>query len=92
MWHYTSPIVEADYHARPQRVLVFHVKAWDINCTQHITQRFTLEQVNEASGNLRNRIQELEAENIALRQKLDLPTPRSATPEAVSELAGRRVS
>ncbi len=85
-------VVDADCHARPQRVLVFHVKAWDINCTQHITQRFTLEQVNEASGNLRNRIQELEAENIALRQKLDLPTPRSATPEAVSELAGRRVS
>ena len=75
-------VVDADYKARPERVLVFHVKAWDINCTQHITQRFTVEQVSEATSNLRERIQELEAENVALRKKLDPPRPKSATPEA----------
>ena len=75
-------VVDADYKARLERVLVFHVKAWDINCTQHITQRFTDEQVSEATGNLRERSQQLEAENAALRKKLDLPRPKSVTPEA----------
>jgi predicted pyridoxine 5'-phosphate oxidase superfamily flavin-nucleotide-binding protein len=30
-----------DYKFRPERMLVFHVKAYDWNCPQHITPRFT---------------------------------------------------
>ena len=37
-------LVDADYEARPERALVFHVEAWDVNCPQHITPRFTQEE------------------------------------------------
>ena len=38
-------VSDPDYAARPQRALVFHVKAWDVNCTQHITPRYTAEEL-----------------------------------------------
>ncbi len=38
-------LVDADYKARPERALVFHVEAWDVNCPQHITPRFTKEEM-----------------------------------------------
>ena len=34
-----------DYRARVERVAVFDVEALDWNCPQHITQRFTVEQI-----------------------------------------------
>lgn len=38
-------VVDADYGARPERALVIHVEAWDVNCPQHITPRFTVEEL-----------------------------------------------
>ena len=35
------------YGGKPERVFLFWVEAWDINCPQHITQRYTAEQVAE---------------------------------------------
>jgi len=32
------------YGGKPERVILFHVEAWDINCQQHITPRFTEEE------------------------------------------------
>ena len=37
-------VADPEYRARPQRVFVFHVKAWDVNCPQHITPRYTVEE------------------------------------------------
>ena len=34
-------LVDPDYRARPERAIVFHVEAWDVNCPQHIRPRFT---------------------------------------------------
>ncbi|MFT5164282.1 MAG: putative pyridoxine 5'-phosphate oxidase superfamily flavin-nucleotide-binding protein [Alteromonadaceae bacterium] len=48
------------YRARPERALVFTVDAWDSNCPQHITPRFTEAQVMEAINPLKQRIAELE--------------------------------
>lgn len=48
------------YPATPERVLLFHVNAWDANCPQHITPRFTEQQVKAAIEPLQNRIAELE--------------------------------
>lgn len=31
---------DPEYGARVERVLVFEVAAWDVNCHQHITPRF----------------------------------------------------
>ena len=35
------------YKYRPERIMVFHIKAFDWNCPQHITPRFTVKEVEE---------------------------------------------
>jgi predicted pyridoxine 5'-phosphate oxidase superfamily flavin-nucleotide-binding protein len=56
-----------DYRARVERVAVIDVAAFDWNCPQHITQRFTLEQVEAATRPLHERIAALEAQLRALQ-------------------------
>src|SRR5262245_9154381 len=60
-------LADPGYRARPERAILFTVEAWDVNCTQHITPRFTEAEVMEATAPLRGRIAELEAENARLR-------------------------
>ena len=55
------------YRARIERVGVVDVEAFDWNCPQHITPRFTLAEVETASRPLHDRIRQLEAEVAALR-------------------------
>jgi len=38
-------LMPPDYHAKPQRVIRFHVAAWDISCKSHIQPRYTPEQL-----------------------------------------------
>ncbi len=56
-----------DYRARVERVAVIEVEAFDWNCPQHITPRYTLAEVEAASQPLHERIAALEAEVRALR-------------------------
>ena len=58
---------EPGYRARPERAILFAVEAWDVNCPQHITERFTTAEVAVAVGGLRERIAKLEEENAQLR-------------------------
>ncbi|WP_428264848.1 pyridoxamine 5'-phosphate oxidase family protein [Haliangium sp.] len=39
-------VADPDYAATPERVLVFHVDAWDENCSQHITPRYPVEELS----------------------------------------------
>jgi len=55
-------LMEADYEARPERAIVFEIKAWDVNCPQHITQRFSADEIAPVVAELQARIVELEAE------------------------------
>ena len=55
------------YQARIERIAVIDVEAFDWNCPQHITQRFTLAEIEAASKPLHERIAQLEAEVAALR-------------------------
>ena len=48
------------YRARVERVALIDVVAFDWNCPQHITQRFTRERIDEARQPLLDRIAELE--------------------------------
>ena len=59
-----------DYKARPERAFVISLKGFDWNCPQHIHQRFTVEQVNAAMAPAREELEELRAENAALRVEL----------------------
>ncbi len=56
--------------ATPEQVIVFDVHAWDINCPQHITPRFTEAQVATVIDPLNQRITDLEAEVEALKASL----------------------
>jgi hypothetical protein len=62
-------LVDPAYKARPERAILFTVEAWDINCSQHITERYTTAEVAQAVDGLRQRIAALEAENAELRAR-----------------------
>lgn len=56
------------YAARPERAILFTVEAWDVNCRQHIPQKFDAGDVASAIERLQARVDALEAENAALRE------------------------
>ena len=58
------------YQAKSERILLLHLEAFDWNCPQHITPRFTEAEIAKAVQPLHFRLQELEAENVALRTRL----------------------
>ena len=60
-------LVDSGYRARPERAILLTIEAWDVNCSQHITERYTQGEVATAVAGLRERIVELEAENARLR-------------------------
>jgi len=49
------------YEAVVERAIVVRVAGFDWNCPQHITPRFTLEEIEQAARPLRERVAELEA-------------------------------
>ena len=55
-------LADPAYGGKPERAVVFHVEAWDVNCPQHIKPRYTEDDVAAAINKLQTRIQELEAE------------------------------
>jgi predicted pyridoxine 5'-phosphate oxidase superfamily flavin-nucleotide-binding protein len=58
------------YRAKPERVILFTIEAWDVNCSQHITARLTETEVTEIVTIAQQRIAALEAENTRLRAAL----------------------
>ena len=66
----TQRVIEPGYKAKPERILVLHLVAFDWNCPQHITPRFAEAEIAEAVRPLRDRLTALEAENAELRAKL----------------------
>jgi len=63
----TARLFDDGYRARPERAILFTIEAWDVNCSQHITERYTQGEIAIAAAGLRQRIAELEAENARLR-------------------------
>ncbi|MCF2446615.1 pyridoxamine 5'-phosphate oxidase family protein [Dyadobacter sp. CY345] len=59
-----------DYKFKPERLIIFHVKAYDWNCPQHITPRYTLAEINQLDEAKVQYIQQLERELEVLRVKL----------------------
>lgn len=51
---------DADYKARIDRVIIIKVSAWDVNCRQHIKQRFSTDQIEKVTQPLKDKIKELE--------------------------------
>ena len=61
-------LVDPTYGGRPERALVFHLEAWDVNCPQHITPRLTEAEIASETQKLRDRVAELEAERAVLQK------------------------
>jgi len=58
------------YKAVIERVFVIHIEAFDWNCPQHITPRYTAEEIHEAMREIEGRVDKLDQENQALRTEL----------------------
>jgi len=63
----------ADKSSVVERVILIHVEAFDWNCPQHITPRYTVEELQEVLAPLNQKLADLESENAILRGKLSLP-------------------
>jgi hypothetical protein len=61
-------LVEPGYRARPERAILFTIEAWDVNCSQHITERYTQAEVALAVAGMRDRIAFLEDELRRVRE------------------------
>jgi hypothetical protein len=56
-----------DERTPAERAIIVHVEAFDWNCPQHITPRYSLDEMSRVLDPLRQRIESLEAENKRLR-------------------------
>jgi hypothetical protein len=56
------------YDAKIERAMLLHVEAFDWNCPQHITPRFTMEEIQAMNAPLYEHVAKLEAELARLRQ------------------------
>jgi predicted pyridoxine 5'-phosphate oxidase superfamily flavin-nucleotide-binding protein len=67
----TALVSMPDYKAKPERIFRLRLDAFDWNCPQHITPRFTEAEISQAAAPMQARMAELEAEIAALRLKLE---------------------
>jgi uncharacterized protein len=65
----TALVTVPGYKAKLERIFRVRLEAFDWNCPQHITPRFTEDQVTEAVRPLRERLEVLQAEVDALRAR-----------------------
>ena len=71
----TRLVATPEVRGRPERIVRLRLEAFDWNCQQHITPRFTEAEIGKAVQPLRERLARLEAENAALRSQLDAEPP-----------------
>ena len=57
-----------DYEFRPDRMMILHIEAFDWNCPQHITARYTYEDVQEIFTAQKETIATLEEELTTLKK------------------------
>ncbi len=60
-----------DYKFKPEHMIIFHVESFDWNCPQHITPRYTAEEIEEVLKPQREYIGRLEAEIEQLKAKIN---------------------
>jgi len=66
----TQLVVDSAYKGKVERIFRMRLESFDWNCPQHITPRFTEQEMAAAIRPLRQRLEELGAENAALRARL----------------------
>jgi predicted pyridoxine 5'-phosphate oxidase superfamily flavin-nucleotide-binding protein len=66
-----AKLLPEGYKARVEQVILFKVTAWDVNCSQHIPQRFEAEDVAKALAVREQKIAALQAEIERLHEQLE---------------------
>lgn len=66
-----AKLMPEGYRATPEQAILFTVEAWDVNCPQHIPQKFDASDVAAVVGRLEDRITTLEAENGELKRQFE---------------------
>jgi predicted pyridoxine 5'-phosphate oxidase superfamily flavin-nucleotide-binding protein len=56
-----SRLAVPDYKAVVERAVLVHIAGFDWNCPQHITPRFSIDEIEQTTRPLRERVAELEA-------------------------------
>jgi len=62
-------LTDSRYKGKPERVIRFHIEAWDVNCRQHIPRKYSQEDVESLVQPLKERVAVLEAENVRLKRQ-----------------------
>lgn len=65
-------LTDTQYKGKPERVIRFHVEAWDVNCRQHIPVKYSQEEVERLVLPLKNRIAAMETEIEILNRQLQV--------------------
>jgi predicted pyridoxine 5'-phosphate oxidase superfamily flavin-nucleotide-binding protein len=68
-----AQLTDSQYPGKPERVIRFHVQAWDINCRQHIPRKYSQEDLESLVQPLKDRVAILEAENEMLKRQVLFP-------------------
>lgn len=63
-------LVDAEEKTPAERAIVIHVEAFDWNCPQHITPRYTEAEILRVTQPMRERLEKAETENARLRDAL----------------------
>ncbi len=63
-------LTDENYRGKPERAIVFHVQAWDVNCPRHIVPRWSQRELEPEIDTLKQRLAELESANRQLRVEL----------------------
>jgi uncharacterized protein len=81
-----SELMPAGYDAKPERAIRIHVAAWDMNCNQHITPRFSERELAPGFDALARRIALLEGRlrEAGVALPYELPARAEASPSPSS--------
>lgn len=67
---FTAQVLDPGYKGKAEHIVRLHLKAFDWNCPQHITPRFSEAEIRTALAPLHARIAELSSENNDLRNRM----------------------
>src|SRR3954466_5062625 len=65
-----AKLFDQGYKAKPERVILFTIEAWDVNCSQHITARLSEPEIEGLFATVQQQMAALQAENARLRAAL----------------------
>lgn len=71
-------LTDSRYKGKPERIIRFHIEAWDVNCRQHIPRKYSQEDLESLVQPLRERVTALETENAGLKRQMALSTVSTA--------------